>query len=131
MDQTLTLKLSEFKKALASLEEVLDKKEDAIIRDSVIKRFEYTFELAWKTAKVLLTEKFGVEVFSPKDCWRALRTNQLLSDEETEGVLKMTDDRNEIIHTYQETFAENVYQLIKDYHAVLLRQIFKVISKQI
>lgn len=130
MDQTLKLKLQEFEKLLLSLEEVVKQEKTAVIRDSVIKRFEYTFEIAWKTAKVLLEERFGAQTFSPKDCFRALRANQLISDEDTEALLKMTDDRNEVIHTYKETFAEALYQSIKERHAPLLRNIFTILSKK-
>lgn len=52
MDQTLIFKKAEFQKALASLKQALAERENDIIRDSVIKRFEYTFELCWKNAKV-------------------------------------------------------------------------------
>ena len=91
MDQTLILKLSEFKKALDSLKEVLSKKKDNIIRDSAIKRFEFTYELAWKNAKVFLNNNFGVDVFSPKDVFRELRKNSLISEEETSNLLIMVD----------------------------------------
>jgi len=89
MDQTLNLKLNEFRETLNSLEVALKEEKNDLIRDSVIKRFEYNFELCWKTAKVFLSQKFGVDIFSPKECFRELRRNKLLSDKETELLLKM------------------------------------------
>jgi len=128
MDQTLILKLTEFKKALESLAEVLAKEKNAIIRDSVIKRFEYCFELGWKSAKILLDTKFGVEVFSPKEVFRALKQNQLVTDENTEQLLKMTDDRNEVIHTYKEILAEQLYSTIKEQYQGILQNLHNIIK---
>ncbi len=129
MDKTLTLKLAEFKKALESLGEVLAKEKTAIIRDSVIKRFEYCFELGWKSAKIMLATKFGVDVFSPKEVFRAGNQNQLISDEDAEKLLSMTDDRNDIIHTYKEALAEGLYTTIKDRYYVLIQTLYMSIEK--
>lgn len=131
MDQTLTLKLAEFQKALATLQEAITLEKNAVVRDSVIKRFEYAFELAWKTGKVLLEEKFGVNVFSPKECFRELRNNIALTDDEVEILLGMTDDRNEVIHTYQEAFANKLYKSITTQYAALLKRVCTVIEKQV
>ncbi len=120
MADTLMLKLDDFRKALLTLEEAVRVEKNDMVRDAVIKRFEYTFELSWKTAKVFLSEKFGKEVFSPKECFRELRRQGLLSDEETELGLTMCNDRNDIIHTYQEALAEELYgKIMKEYFALL------------
>lgn len=128
MDQTLGLKKNEFAQALASLELVLGMKKDEVIRDSVIKRFEYCFELAWKTGKVLLRERFGTDVASPKDCFRELRRNGLLKDEEVELLLQMTDDRNQVIHTYGKKFADVLFVKIAEEYARLLRRVYVALS---
>lgn len=129
MDQTLDSKLKEFKKALNSLDQALREKRNDLIRDSVIKRFEYTFELCWKTAKIFLSEQHGAEVFSPKECFRELRKNKLISDEETEILLEMTDDRNEIIHTYNEKFSDRLYEEILKRYYKLIVKIYKILEK--
>ena len=120
--------MQEFKKTLDTLQEAMVLPYDRVVRDSVIKRFEYTFELAWKTGKVLLQEKFGVEVASPKDCFRELRNNVAISDEDAALLLEMTDDRNEIIHTYKEAIAEGLYQEIKERYFGLLQRVYKAIA---
>ena len=130
MDKTIGLKLEEFKKAVLSLREVVDKEKSDIIRDSVIKRFEYCFELCWKTAKVLLSDKFGIEAFSPKECFRQLRKNDLLEDEETEMLLEMADDRNEVIHTYNADFSDELYDRILDRYYNLLDGVYIVFEKE-
>ncbi len=109
MAKTLKIKIRDFGSALESLGEVISQKETKVIRGSAIKRFEYCFELAWKT---------------PKDCFRELRRNQMFSDEKTEKLLKMTDDRNRIIHTYDEKFSGRVYCLIKKEYYSLLKEAY-------
>ena len=130
MASTLSLKLNKYKQALASLEIALKEEKNALARDSAIKRFEYTYELCWKTAKLHLSEYFGVQVFSPKECFRELRKNGLVSDEETEWLLIMTDNRNEIIHTYNEQFSTELYKTIKEKYFLLLTQIYKVLKNK-
>jgi len=128
MDQALVLKLEQFNKALTSLKTALDEPENPIIRDSVIKRFEFTYELAWKNAKVYLYQKLGLDVFSPKDVFRELRTNGLISDNEAETLLIMVDERNKIIHTYSENFSNELYQRIKNSYLGLLEKLYQSLS---
>ncbi len=130
MDSALSLKLNRYKQALASLELALKEEKSALARDSAIKRFEYTYELCWKNSKLFLREHFGVQVFSPKECFRELRKNGLVSDEETELLLIMTDNRNEIIYTYNEQFSTELCEMIKEKYFLLLTQIYKVLKNK-
>lgn len=127
MDQTFQLKLEEFKKAIDTLDEAITAEKSALARDSAIKRFEYTFELAWKTAKVLLNDKFGIKVTAPKECFRELRNKIALSDQDIEILLEMTDDRNEVIHTYKETFANEIYEKIVSRYTPILQKIYEAL----
>jgi hypothetical protein len=43
--------LNDFKNAISRLEEVLKLEKTDIVRDSAIKRFELSFDLAWKAIK--------------------------------------------------------------------------------
>lgn len=133
MDNTLNLKLEELGKSLQTLAEVVNRENetDQIIQDATIKRFEYTHELCWKTAKVFLSEKFGMDVFSPKECFRELRKNKLISDKETELLIKMTDDRNEVIHTYNEQFSDELYEKIGECYFELLKKVYEVLRKAV
>ncbi len=131
MANTLKLKLQNFSEAIATLKQAVDQKENEFIKDSIIKRFEYSFELCWKTAKIMLSEKFGVDVYSPKECFRELRKNQLISDKDTEIFLQMTDDRNEVIHTYNQKFADELSEKIKKVYFRLLKNILEILKKQI
>ncbi len=129
MDKTLELKLKIYTKALASLEEVLKQDKSEIVKDSAIKRFEYTFEASWKTAKTFLSEIFGVDVFSPKECFRELGRNKILSAGDVEKALLMTDDRNKSVHNYDEKFAGQLYAKIANDYFGLLKTILENINK--
>lgn len=128
MDQTLKLKIEEFKRAIQTLKDALKQKESEIIKDATIKRFEYCFELGWKTAKVLLDEKFGIKVYSPKECFRELMRNQLISSKETELFLEMTDHRNQVVHTYSQDFADIIYDKIRNNYSEMLEKLLKVVE---
>jgi len=130
MDKTLTLKLKEFQQTIKTLQVSLDMKKSEITRDASIKRFEYTYELLWKCVKIFLREKIGLDSFSPKDCFRELLKNQLLSAEDTEELLKMVDDRNKIIHTYNEDFSEALYKKIKSKYFNLIEKIYSILQKK-
>lgn len=128
MDQTLKLKIEKFKKAIQTLKDALKQRENEIIKDATIKRFEYCFELGWKTAKVLLDKKFGVKVYSPKECFRELTRNQVISSEETESFLEMTDYRNQVVRTYSQDFADIIYDKIKNNYSGMLEKLLKVVE---
>ncbi|MEK7673504.1 MAG: HI0074 family nucleotidyltransferase substrate-binding subunit [Patescibacteria group bacterium] len=130
MDQTLSLKLEEFKKALCTLKEALDMFDisNILVRDATIKRFEYSYELCWKTAKVFLKEQKGDLVMSPKDCFKVLGKHNLLSPEEVEQALNMVDDRNETTHAYGERFVKGLYPRIKEYYQ-LMNRIYESIAR--
>lgn len=128
MDQALELKLKKFQKSLLTLEEAINAEENDLKQDAIIKRFEYNFELCWKIVKIFLNKQFGVDIFSPKGCFRELRKNKLFSDGETEIFLKMIDDRNEVIHTYNEDFAKELCQKIKKDYFGLLKKVYDLIN---
>jgi nucleotidyltransferase substrate binding protein (TIGR01987 family) len=107
--ERLSERLAEARRALATFEELARRRERSIIeRDAAIMRFAYTFEAAWKAAQLYLYEREGVEVGSPKQSIRASRRVGLLTDEQAESALSMTDDRNLVIHVYREAVASDL-----------------------
>ena len=68
-------------------------------QEGLIKRFEYTFELAWKTAKDYLEAK-GVSVTYPRDVLKQAFQSGLVRD--GEAWLEMLESRNTMAHTYDE-----------------------------
>lgn len=67
--EKLNLYIKNFSKTIKRLEEALALPPTAIHKDATIQRFEFCFELGWKTMKLFLAEH-GVACASPKDCFR-------------------------------------------------------------
>ena len=117
--ERLELKYEAAKKALETLEEILNEPYSKIIRDATIQRFEYTFEAVWKYLKEYLKEQHGIICNSPKTCFREAFSVGLLNQEETEKCLKMTDDRNDTTHIYNEELVEGIYKRVKEYAGLM------------
>ena len=56
---------------------------------------------------------------APKSCIRVSRRVGLLNDNDAEAALKMTDDRNRVVHTYKEDLAVEIFVRIEG-HARLM-----------
>jgi nucleotidyltransferase substrate binding protein (TIGR01987 family) len=110
-DSEIKSLFAEFKKAYSRLKEAIFlKEENDIKRDAVIKRFEFTYELLWKTYKRMARlEK--LDYFSPKACFQFAFKSGLIADE---GLfLEIIDARNKTTHVYSQEEAKNIYDFIK------------------
>jgi nucleotidyltransferase substrate binding protein (TIGR01987 family) len=84
--------------------------------DGTIQRFEFTFELFWKTVRRLLAGQ-GIEANSPKAVLQQAYRLGWLSDEQQ--WLDLLKDRNLTSHTYQEPLALEIYRRIPAHHAAM------------
>lgn len=121
--------LDVFEKAVRTLEKAhlryLQDKTDIEVRDSVIQRFEYTFELAFKTLKrfcelVMAASISEVEDLSYKDLIRYAAEKGLIDNPLT--WFKYREERNKTSHTYDEQIAIEVFRYAEDFlkEAILL-----------
>lgn len=117
--ERLELKLQAAIKALKSLGEILKEPYSDHVRDASIKRFEYSFETFYKLVKEYIKEKEGGVCNFPKSCFKEVFSANLCSEEETISLLKMTDDRNETVHTYKEEKIKEIYSRIKGYYELM------------
>jgi len=83
----------------------------------LVQMFEFTFELAWKTLKDLLSYE-GYEIHSPRDAIRQAFAAGLI--ENPELWLVALESRNRLSHTYDKRTASEAERLIKDSYAPLL-----------
>ena len=120
----LTYALNKFETAFTRLEKATGRVVDDLDRDGVIQRFEFTFELLWKTAKIFL-EYEGFRCVSPRSCIKeGVRRDVLL---EGEVLLDMLEDRNKTSHIYDEHTAEEIFERIKnEYVPVIASNIGKL-----
>jgi len=117
--EELRERLCSCQRALDTLDEAVDMPFSVIVRDASIQRFEYSFESLWKLLKAYLAQHEGILCNSPKRCFREALQVRLLSVEETETCLVMTDDRNLTSHTYIEAVAEAIYRKLPSYLTVM------------
>ena len=68
--------------AYSKLKHGVDTAKDELGKDGVIQRFEFTFELLWKTLKIFL-EYEGIDVKSPRESLKEAFRVGFIEDEET------------------------------------------------
>jgi nucleotidyltransferase substrate binding protein (TIGR01987 family) len=110
MDATrLQERIEEFLRAVSQLEKAAARPEDEFIRDSVIQRFEFTYELAWKMLKLQL-EAEGIDARTPRQALQEALQAAFIEDGNAWSELQKY--RNLTSHTYDESLAQNVYNYI-------------------
>jgi nucleotidyltransferase substrate binding protein (TIGR01987 family) len=110
MSERVEYKLQNFQKAIERLREavigVQQFPDNRIIQDGLIQRFEFIFELAWKTSKVKLETQGLNEALSPKAVLKELYSLKWIDDETI--WLEMLKDRNMTSHVYDERVADEI-----------------------
>jgi nucleotidyltransferase substrate binding protein (TIGR01987 family) len=104
----------------ARLAEAVAQPESELIRDATIQRFEFTFEVVWKTLKLYL-ERQGHECGGPRPTLKkAFAENLISTPEEADVWLRMLEDRNLTSRAYDEALASRIYaHIVHDYASLL------------
>ena len=90
-------------------------------QEGLVQRFEYTFELAWKTLQDLLNYK-GYEFMSgPNGTLKMAFEDGLITDHE--GWRKMAKSRNTLSHVYDDEDVRAITLLIFSEYAPLLKEL--------
>jgi len=105
------LSLAQFERALARLKEALDRPEDDVVRDAIIQRFEFTFEMAWKAMYRLLRSRGADISESAFEVIPAAFSQGLIKDAAGWGELRRY--RNLTSHTYDEKVAIAVAAFVR------------------
>ncbi|MDQ6972459.1 MAG: nucleotidyltransferase substrate binding protein [Mariprofundaceae bacterium] len=111
-----SLDLTPLQKALDSLAFAVDRTErekpDDMLRDSVIQRFEYTYELCWK----MLKRRLQLDIPSP-EAIDAMSFREMIREGAERGLIddprawfNYREKRNLTSHTYDAEIAKDVYQ---------------------
>lgn len=112
---------AEVKAAAARLAEAAARPESELVRDATIRRFEFTFELVWKTLKLFL-EHQGHECPSPRATLKkAFQEGLISTPEEADVWSQMLEDRNLTTHAYDQALARRIYRHIVGEYAARLR----------
>ena len=99
--------LKSFEKALLQLGDALEESESPIVRDACLQRFEFSYELLWKTLKIFLEEIHGVRAVSPRQVFKEAFALSIIDEELT--FVEMIESRNTLSHTYNEEQAAKIY----------------------
>ncbi len=109
MDRTRFLeRRQDYLKALERLGEAIKQPETDMNRDATIQRFEFTYELAWKTLKLYLETK-DIDVRNPKDTLAASFEQGLITDSHWN---QLHYYRNLTSRTYDESLAITIYRFL-------------------
>lgn len=123
-----------YQRAFSLLREIIEEHEDIcallpIIKEGIVQRFEYTFELAWKTLKdKMIEDGLVIDKISPKYVFKLAYQSKYI--DEIDSWLVMTNDRNLMSHTYDfETF-DLVLKRLQDNYFVLLEKLYLDLLKE-
>ena len=85
-------------------------------RDSLVQRFEYTFDLTWKfIGGYIEAEGRKLEIKTPKAIFRETLKSKHLSEFEVRLAIEMVDHRNLTTHGYDGQLIENISEQIPKY----------------
>ncbi len=116
-----------FERALARFREVLTENESDIVRDSIIQRFEFTFEMAWKSmfyyleskgesvakkAFAVLPEAFAARLIDDAEAWDNLR-----------------DYRNDTSHEYNQQRAIEIVAFVRGSGLTAFEKLLTVLAR--
>ena len=116
--------------ALERLKEAVKQGDSDIIIDGILHRFEFTFELAWKTVKDYL-EYLGItnKIGSPREIIQTGYKQGIIED--GESWIKMMLSRNSLAHIYDEKTSREIYEYIVSEYIDLFENLKKKLNEEI
>ena len=104
--------------------------DDDIYQDALIKRFEFTFELGWKSLReFLLAQGYRLEIPSPKGVFAFAYQEGILQDEAL--WLDMLESRNLTSHDYGRELSKEIADKISNRFCKALSDLNKYIADQL
>ena len=102
-------------KALNQLSKFMERTElNDLEKQGLIQSFEYNHELAWKTQKDFLEFQGIKEIYGARDVVRESFKLRLIKDGDI--WIKMIEDRNLTVHTYNEETTQSIFDNIINYY---------------
>lgn len=118
-----------FDKAYKQLEQAIKefKTLSVLEKEGLIQRFEYTFELAWKTLKDYL-ESQEVDANFPREVIKASFNYGLI--EKGEVWMDMLEKRNVLAHTYDEERFQFAIKMIKEKYFQAISELHQLMGEK-
>jgi nucleotidyltransferase substrate binding protein (TIGR01987 family) len=109
------------------IEELSERKTSQLEREGIIQRFEYTWELAWRTISDFLGfEGIVVSPVTPRAVIRAAFEAGVVS--RGTDWMSALDDRNKMSHTYNFKAFENVIEQIQANYLSLFEELYESLT---
>jgi nucleotidyltransferase substrate binding protein (TIGR01987 family) len=128
--RSIEFKYMNLKKAYGKLKEVSDiyDGKNETIRDSLIQRFEFTYELTHKTMKEFM-KYLGVTLENsfPRTIFKKAYVNNLISDDKV--WINLLEDRNSTSYIYNENLANEVADRIIKYYVNAICELVQNLEK--
>lgn len=125
-------RLANFERALRLLREAMAHGPEALNqleKEGVIQRFEYCFELAWKTVKDYMEANgFVFGVVMPRQVIKDAFAAKVLNDGAT--WIAMLDHRNLLSHTYNPAVFEQAVEAIHQCYLPQLEQLHRFLQQE-
>lgn len=112
------LNITPLLKAQKTFELSLKEAHSALERDGAIQRFEYTYELVWKTLKRILNFK-GIDINNPRDVFREAAKQKFIEDATIWFVF--LKQRNLTVHTYNQDCAAEIFSYLPQFEKELTK----------
>lgn len=98
-------------------------------KEGVIQRFEYCFELAWKTAKDYMEESgFVFAAVTPRQVLKDAFAAKILPDGQV--WIDMLDHRNLLSHTYDQASFEKAVEAIHARYLTAIGQLHEFLQRE-
>ncbi|HWZ34599.1 MAG TPA: HI0074 family nucleotidyltransferase substrate-binding subunit [Mucilaginibacter sp.] len=110
-------KLATFEQALKTFKESLLESPSQLERDGAIQRFEYCYDLAWKTLKHYLQRRGLTDLNSPKSVFTAAHAEKVIDDEMIWSTV--IAKRNLSVHTYNQKLADSLFAELPQYYEAM------------
>lgn len=115
-----------FERAFLLLNEAFEKnvaEMSDLEKEGIVQRFEYTFELAWKTLKDYLVHSgIAFDQITPRSVIKEAFAAKIIKDGQI--WIDMLEQRNLMSHTYDRETFEVVFSSISQRYLIALEQVF-------
>ena len=126
-------RLANFERALALLREAMVNGPAALNqleKEGAIQRFEYCFELAWKTTKDYMEANgFVIAVVMPRQVLKEAYAAKVIEDGQV--WIAMLDHRNLLSHTYNPVVFEQAVEAIHQRYLSALEQLYGFLRREV
>lgn len=105
--------ISNLKKAFSQLSNAISIAKSELERAGTIQCFEYSYELAWKTARKILITLGKEAANNPRMVFREAAQNNLIKD--PEPWFAFIEYRNKTVHIYNENIAIEIFNILPQF----------------